>query len=65
MVLISPEGISLERSIRLEFSASDNEVEYGVLLSGLRMAKQVGSYQDKNFCDSQLVTNQVNREFKA
>ena len=65
MVLISPEGISLERSIRLEFSASDNEVEYGVLLSGLRMDKQVGSYQDKNFCDSQLVTNQVNREFKA
>ena len=65
MVLISPEGISLERSIRLELSASNNEAEYEVLLSRLRMAKQVGATKIKILCDSQLVTNQVNKEFKA
>ena len=57
MVLLSPEGALLERSIRLEFSASNNEAEYETLLSGLRMSRKVGVAKVKVSCDSQLVTN--------
>lgn len=65
VVLLSPKGALLEWSIRLEFSASNNEAEYEALLSGLRMARKVGAAKVKVFYDSRLVTNQVNGEFEA
>lgn len=65
VVLLSPKGALLERLIRLEFSASNNEAEYEALLSGLRMARKVGAAKVKVFCDSRLVSNQVNGEFEA
>lgn len=40
-VLVSPKGIALERSARLEFSISNNEAEYKALLARYRMANQV------------------------
>lgn len=60
VVLISPEGIALEWSIILEFLASNNKAEYEALLSGLQMAKQVRATKVKIYCNSRLVTNQVN-----
>ena len=32
LVLVSPEGITIEKSLRLDFSATNNEVEYEALL---------------------------------
>lgn len=43
IILISPEGIRLEKSFRMGFLASNNEAEYKALLAGLRMSKQVGA----------------------
>jgi len=37
IILISPEGIKVEKSFRLGFSTSNNEAEYEALLAGLRM----------------------------
>ena len=34
LVVISPEGIVIEKSLRLGFSATNNEAEYEVLLVG-------------------------------
>lgn len=65
IVLVSPKGIALERSARLEFSVSNNEVEYKVLLARYQMANQVRATQVKIYYDSRLVTNQVNKEFEA
>ena len=37
LVLISPEKITIEKSLRLGFSATNNEVEYEALLVGMTM----------------------------
>ena len=37
LVLISPEGITIEKSLRLGFSVTNNEAEYEALLEGMSM----------------------------
>ena len=37
LVLISPEKLTIEKSLRLEFSAMNNEAEYKTLLDGVSM----------------------------
>ena len=37
LVLVSPEKITIEKSLRLNFSATNNEAEYGTLLMGMMM----------------------------
>ena len=37
LVLISPENVIIEKSLRLDFSAMNNEVEYEVLVIGMAM----------------------------
>ena len=37
LVLVSPEKITIERSLRLRFSATNNEAKYEVLLMGMVM----------------------------
>ena len=37
LVLVSPEKITIEKSLRLSFSATNNEVEYEALLMGMMM----------------------------
>ena len=37
LVLVSPEKITIEKSLRLGFSATNNEAEYEVLLMGMVM----------------------------
>ena len=39
VVLISPEGETLKYAVRLQFSATNNEVKYEALLTGLSLAK--------------------------
>ena len=37
LVLISPEKVIIEKSLRLDFSATNNEAEYEALLIGMAM----------------------------
>ena len=37
LVLVSPEQITIEKSLRLGFSAINNEAKYEVLLEGMSM----------------------------
>ena len=37
LVLISPKNITIEKSLRLGFSATNNEAEYEALLVGMTM----------------------------
>ena len=39
LVLISPEVIAIEKSLRLEFSATNNKAEYEALLQGMTMVQ--------------------------
>ena len=43
VVLISPEGKTLKYVVRLQFLATNNEVEYEAFLTGLSVAKALGA----------------------
>ena len=59
IIVITPEGIKLEHSFRLDFKASNNEVEYEALLAGLRVVLDLGTKEVEVYLDSWLVVNQV------
>ena len=42
LVLISPEKIIIEKSLRLGFSATNNKAEYEALLMGMTMVQKMG-----------------------
>jgi ribonuclease HI len=42
VVLISPEGDMLKYAIQIEFPATDNTAEYEGLVTGLRLATELG-----------------------
>ena len=42
LVLISPEKLVVEKSLRLGFSAMNNEAEYEALLEGMSLVKRMG-----------------------
>ena len=55
LVLISPERITIEKSLRLGFSAMNNEAEYKTLLIGMIMVQKLGGKAVEAFSDSRLV----------
>ena len=55
LVLISPERIIIEKSLRLDFSATNNEAEYEALLVGMTMVRKIGGNAVEIFSDSRLV----------
>ena len=63
--MISPEKVIVEKSLRLDFSATNNEAEYDTLLMGLAMVQRMGGKSVKVFSDSRLVFGQVKGEFEA
>ena len=42
LVLVSPEQITIKKSLRLGFSATNNEAEYEALLKGMSMVHRMG-----------------------
>ena len=65
IVLISPRGELLEQVVRLGLGALNNEAEYEALLHGLRAAKRLGADPFTIYYDSQLIVNQLTREYMA
>ena len=65
LVLISPEKVIVEKSLRLDFSATNNEAEYEALMMGMAMVHRMCGKSVKVFSDSRLVIGQVKGEFEA
>ena len=65
LVLISPERIIIEKSLRLDFSATNNEAEYKVLLVGMTTVQKMGAKAVEIFSDSRLIVGQVGGELEA
>ena len=65
LVLISPEKIIIEKSLRLNFLATNNEAEYEALMMGMAMVQRMGGKSVKVFSDSRLVVSQVKGEFEV
>ena len=61
LVLISLERITIEKSLRLGFSATNNEA----LLVGMTMVQKIGGKAMEMFSDSRLVVGQVQGELEA
>ena len=65
LVLISPEKLTIEKSLRLGFSATNNEAEYEAVLEGMSMVQRMGGKAVKMFLDSRLVVGQVKGDLDA
>ena len=65
LVLVSPEKITIEKSLRLNFSATNNEAEYETLLKGMVMIQKMGGKAIRAFSDSKLVVGQVRGDLEA
>ena len=55
LVMMSPEKVVIEKSLRLDFLATNNEAEYEALLEGMTMVQRMGGNSKKLFSDSRLV----------
>ena len=65
IVVITPEKLVMEKSLRLGFLASNDEAEYEALLAGKIMVNQLKGEVVEVYSNSWLVVGQVNREFEA
>ena len=57
LVLISPEMIIIEKSLRLGFSTTNNKAKYEALLAGMTMIQKMGGKAMEIFSDSRLVVS--------
>ena len=62
---MSPEKVVIEKSLRLDFPATNNEVKYETLLEGMAMVQRMDGKSIRLFSDSRLVVSQVKGEFEA
>ena len=65
VVLQSPKGDKLKHKVRLQYQATNNEVEWEALLKGLELAKSVDAKSILVLGDSQLIMGQVNGMYKV
>ena len=62
---MSPEKITIEKSLRLSFSVTNNEAVYEALLMGMAIVQKIGGKVVKVFSYSKLVVGQVRGDLEA
>ena len=65
LIVVSPEKIIIEKSLKLGFLATNNETDYGTLLVGMAMVQKMGGRIIELFSNSRLVVGQVKGELEA
>ena len=65
LVLISPEKLVMEKSLRLGFTTTNNVVEYETLLEGMPMVHKMEGKSVRIFSDSRFVVGQVKNKLEA
>ncbi|KAK1562785.1 hypothetical protein Q3G72_017018 [Acer saccharum] len=65
VVVSTPEEDSVECALRFDFKATNNQVEYEALITGLRVCIALGADKVEIFHDSQVIVNQVLYEYQA
>jgi ribonuclease HI len=58
-VIVSPSGVIIDLSVRLEFVCTNNQVEYESLLHGLEYLRDLGARDVNVFGDSNLIVQQI------
>ena len=51
--------------IRLDFPTTNNEAEYEALVAGLDLARAAGAISVVIYCNSQVITNQINGDYEC
>nr|ABF96190.1 retrotransposon protein, putative, Ty3-gypsy subclass [Oryza sativa Japonica Group] len=64
-ILTSPSGDQFKHAIHLNFRATNNTAEYEGLLAGIRATATLGAKRLIVKGDSELVTNQVHKDYKC
>ena len=54
-LVLSPEGATTEKSLRLGFSATNNEAKYEALMQGIAMVQKMGGKAVEMFSNLRLV----------
>jgi ribonuclease HI len=57
--VVSPSGVYIDLSIRLEFACTNNQVEYESLVHGLEFLRDLGARDVDVFGDSNFIVQQV------
>ena len=65
VVLHTPEGDKIECMICLNFPTTNNEAKYKALVVGLDLAKAAGAENMVVYCDSQVITSQINGNYEC
>ena len=65
VVITNPDGEILKYGVQLRFPATNNEVEYEGILTGLRLGKALGVKNLLIRSDSKLVVEQIKGEYEA
>ncbi|GAV73794.1 RVT_3 domain-containing protein [Cephalotus follicularis] len=65
LVLMSPDGWTLEYALRFKFKATNNEAEWEALIAGLTIAKHLEAQKVEASSDSQLVVGIEKGEYEA
>ena len=65
VVLLSPEGDIVECMICLDFPTTNNEAEYETLIASLDLARATRATSVVIYCDSQVITNQINGDYEC
>ena len=64
-MIISPDGIILEKSLRLGFSPINSRAEYEAPQVGLAAIQKLRGKFVKAYCDSRLVAGHVRGDYEA
>ena len=65
LVLVSPEKITIGKSLRLSFSTMNDKAKYEALLIGMMMVQKMRGKAVKVFSDSKLVVGQVKGDLET
>ncbi|XP_024190639.1 uncharacterized protein LOC112194654 [Rosa chinensis] len=65
IVVETPEGQKFQFAFQLDFTCTNNQAEYEALIVGLEILQEMGAWRVLVFGNSQLVINQMNKEFKC
>ena len=65
IILYTPQGETVEQSLKFEFKASNNQAEYEAIIHGLRLVQDLQVKDLIVKSDSQLVVSQINGDYQA
>ncbi|KAK8948773.1 hypothetical protein KSP39_PZI005430 [Platanthera zijinensis] len=65
VVLVSPQGVTIEQAVTFHFPVTNNQAEYEAVIAGLRLAKELEIQDVEAFTDSMVVASQIRGEFEA